>query len=47
MQGGVDKCRERMMESLDRANHLKCKTNLNGGAHSEMGPLARVKENDC
>ena len=38
----VEKCRERTMESLDRANRLECEINLIGGAHSKMDPLARV-----
>ena len=43
-----------MLESEDRANRIKCKINLIGGASSEMGPLAWmmgsndwVTENDC
>ena len=31
-----------MIDNLDRANCLKCKTNVIGGAHLEMGLLARV-----
>ena len=38
----VEKCRERLIESLDRANLLKCQTISNVGAHSEVGMLARV-----
>jgi hypothetical protein len=40
VQGTIlEKCTKRVMESLDRANRLKCEINLIGGARSEMGPL--------
>ena len=43
VQGTImEECRERMMESLDRANRVKCETNLIDVARSEMGPLARM-----
>ena len=42
------------MESVDRANRIKCEINLIGGARSEMGPLALLMgsnyggpESDC
>ena len=37
----VKQSRERMMESVDRANCIKSEINLIGGARSGMGTLAR------
>ena len=42
VQTTVEKCRRRRMESVNRANRIKCEINLIGGAHSEMGPLASM-----
>ena len=40
--GDVEKRRGIMMESVDRANRIKCEINFIGGARSEMGSLERM-----